>query len=272
MSKYTTEVRFICETAAGLTESQGFTNLDALLEQAAPEVFNFDWPIYDEDYRLPLEVKILRFFYTREISEETVGLWKLRLQNRLCQIMPYYNQLYESAIYDFDPYNDVDVTRIMNYGSKVTVDKDTTDTTTYGSKIVEDTTTTNDTTYNTTITDTGNSQDLYSDTPQGGLNGISSNTYLTNARIKSDSNTNKKTGIDSNTGTDDTTTTKSGSDIVIGTDDTTTDKTGSDTETIKGKRGGQAYIELLMKLRESFINIDRMILNDLEPLFFGLWE
>ena len=110
MSKYTTEVRFICETEAGYTESKGFNSIDSILDIAAPKIFNFDFPIFDENYRLPLEKKILRH-YTREISEETVGLWKLRLQDRLCMIMPYYNKLYQSELLQFNPLYDVDVTR-----------------------------------------------------------------------------------------------------------------------------------------------------------------
>lgn len=111
MSKYTTEVRYLCETAAGLDESKGFNNIDSILTQAAPQIFNFTFPIFDENYRLPLEKTILRHYYTREISEETVGLWKLRLWDRLSLIMPYYNKLYLSETLEFNPLYDVDYTR-----------------------------------------------------------------------------------------------------------------------------------------------------------------
>ena len=43
MSKYTTEVRFICETYAGLSESSGYSNVDDILTKAAPKVFDFDF-------------------------------------------------------------------------------------------------------------------------------------------------------------------------------------------------------------------------------------
>lgn len=110
MSKYTTEVRFLCESAAGKTESKGFSSIAEILSVAAPRVFNFTFPIFDESYRLPLEIKILRHYYTREICEETVGLWKLRLQDKLNMIMPYYNQLYKSELIKFNPLYDVDLT------------------------------------------------------------------------------------------------------------------------------------------------------------------
>ena len=110
MSNFTTEVRFICESEAGALESKGFNCIDEILRKSVEKVFNFDFPIFDEKYRIPLETKILRYYYTREICDETVGLWKLRLYNRLNLIMPYYNQLYESALIKFNPLYDVDLT------------------------------------------------------------------------------------------------------------------------------------------------------------------
>lgn len=59
MSKYTTEVRFICENAAGLIESLGEGAIEDIITKAAPKVFNFAFPIFDEAYRLTLEKQIL---------------------------------------------------------------------------------------------------------------------------------------------------------------------------------------------------------------------
>ena len=78
MSKYTTEVRFICETESGLTESVGYKDIDTVLDNSVDKIFDFDFPIFDENYRGVLERKILLHFYTREIGFETVGLWKLK--------------------------------------------------------------------------------------------------------------------------------------------------------------------------------------------------
>lgn len=108
MSSFTTQVRFICEVAAGESESVGQENVNTIIGKAAPRVFNFDFPIYDEAYRPELEKKILRHFYTREIGYETVGLWKLKLEDKLNLIMPYYNKLYESTLLEFNPLYDVD--------------------------------------------------------------------------------------------------------------------------------------------------------------------
>ena len=109
MSKYTTEVRYICEEAAGYDESKGYNDVDKIIEDSVDIVFPFSFPIFDESYRNVLLTKILRHYYTREIGFETVGLWKLKMQTKLNEIMPFYNQLYNSELIKFNPLYDVDL-------------------------------------------------------------------------------------------------------------------------------------------------------------------
>lgn len=109
MSKYTTEVRYICEQESGLKGSVGYNTVDKVISDSIPGIFDFDFPIFDENYREVICTKILRHYYTREIGFETVGLWKLKLQTKLCEIMPYYNQLYESELIKFNPLYDTDL-------------------------------------------------------------------------------------------------------------------------------------------------------------------
>lgn len=114
MSKYTTELRFIAENYAGLTDSVGYSGIDAVLDVALPKIFDFDFPIFDESYRIILERKIVKHYYTREIAFETVGLWKLHLNTRLNEIMPFYNQLYRSELLEINPLYDTDLTTEYN--------------------------------------------------------------------------------------------------------------------------------------------------------------
>lgn len=94
MSKYTTELRFICETLAGYDESKGFASTSDIIKTAAPLIFDFEYPIQIEEHRAELQETIIRHFYTREIGAETFGLWKLWLQDTMCMIMPRFNELY----------------------------------------------------------------------------------------------------------------------------------------------------------------------------------
>lgn len=108
MAKYTTEIRSICEHYAGLTESTGFEDVDEIIEKARNKIFQ-NYPIFNENHRAELEHKILKHYYMREIGFETVGLFKLFLNERMAEIMPYYNKLYESETFEFDPFKNVDV-------------------------------------------------------------------------------------------------------------------------------------------------------------------
>lgn len=125
MSKYTTELRYICEMAAGLTESKGYDDVEDIVTSAAPHIFN-NFAIFDEQYRLTLEKKILMHYYTREICEETVGLWKLRLATRMNEIMPIFNKLYETELLKYNPFYDVDYTiQRENNGTQIGTNKGT---------------------------------------------------------------------------------------------------------------------------------------------------
>lgn len=111
MSKYTTEVRFICEQYAGRTEQGDYTDIDEVVELAYPKIFDVDnIPVYVEAHKPLLLKKILLHYYQREIGFETVGLWKHYLNTKLKEIMPYYNQLYASELLEYDPLQNVNNT------------------------------------------------------------------------------------------------------------------------------------------------------------------
>ena len=236
MSKYTTQVRFICETCAKLTESAGFNDIEDILDKSWNRIFS-DFPIFDESYRPELCKKILRHYYTREICCETVGRWKLFLSDKMKNIMPYYNQLYQSELLKIQPLVSVD--RSVTHDAYVSETKNTSRNGT-----------------NTTSSRTDGSTDTwsyYSDTPQGGINGLDSNDYLTNATH--------------NRGTDGTNSTLNGA--------TSDNENGTGTrkdmyaDKVLGYEGNQS--EMLLKFRETFLNIDMLIIDELKDLFFTLY-
>lgn len=110
MAKYTTQVRSICESLSGLEESKGYSQINTIIAESRDQIFE-DYPIFDENYRVVLNTKILKHYYTREIGMETFGLWKHFLNTRLNEIMPYYNKLYNSELLNFNPLYDVDYTK-----------------------------------------------------------------------------------------------------------------------------------------------------------------
>lgn len=281
MSIYTTEVRYICETMAGYDVSQGFSKIDEILDKAVPRVFDFEWPIFDEEYRVPLEKKILRYFYTREIGCETYGLWKLMLQNKLCEIMPYYNQLYKSELLmaGVNPLTDVDYTKS---GNRTDEGADTRTTEREGTDNTETSATSKDvkkgeTSGRDSTSVYGNQTHIkkYSDTPQGTLTGVENGTYLTEAEFNTDSDDTNTTITTSGTEnvTDQVDSSGSVKNTTTGNENSkgTTNNTAEYLEKVTGKMGGTSYAKLLRELRESFLNIDRDILNDLGVLFMNIW-
>ena len=111
MSRYTTEVRYICEKYAGLDKSAEYTDVKEVINNSWEKIFDFDFPIFDEAYKPILCKKIIKHYYTREIGLETVALWKLKLDTLMNEIMPYYNKLYQTELLSFNPLYDADYTK-----------------------------------------------------------------------------------------------------------------------------------------------------------------
>lgn len=279
MSNYTTELRFICESYAGLKDSKGFNDVDNIISKTWKKIFDFDFPIFDEAYRETLCTKIIRHYYTREICAETVGRWKLFLQAKMNEIMPYYNQLYKSELLIQDPFKNTDYQRKY---SKDNVEHNATDSETNRNTTGNTNTKNNNIFDGSQITHQNQQLDsndtlylLHSDTPQGGLNGVENEEYLTTA----DKNKDK---TDTHTVTDTNTTIKNVEDnekqqnSKIEEKEKNTNSTFNSgkeiyTESIIGKTGSQNLPEILKIYRETFINVDTSIINELRTLFMMIW-
>lgn len=210
MAKYTTQIRSLVES-----------NIN---------IFDFDYPLFDPKYKPVLEKKIIDHYYFREIGLETPGQFKHFLKAKLNKIMPYYNDLYKS-IEDFktqDPYINKNVTTT-----------DTRDSTSSGSGSAS---------AKGSGSMKGNSQNVFSETPQAKLQGLDYATNLTDTE-----NTNSDTSESSS----------SNSNSFKSTDEYIS--------TIKGFDGMKYAAGVLIELRESFINVDEMIIEDLNDLFMNIY-
>ena len=315
MSKYTTEVRFLCESLTGHDDSEDYSSIDEIIEDALPIIFSFEFPIFDEQYRSVLETKILRHYYTREIGCETYGLWKLRLQTKLNEIMPYYNKLYESELLKYNPLYDVDMTttnvgqrtgertdlnnaestenrnranQSKESGTNIDERKNSFD----GTRESENAETNVNSSQSIGTRDTEN-RDMYSDTPQGQLTGVDTNTYLTNFRkILGDDDTTEtghSTGVTNGTQKikDGNTETTQGSNVSSNKREESTTDTGSQKSSsstigktkntedyvlhVFGKSAGANYAKMIKDFRDNLLNIDMDIIRDLADLFMLIW-
>ena len=283
MSKYTTEVRYICEVAAGRTESAGFNDIESILEASYSSIFNFTYPIFTEldefkakytaaelaNLKKEFEKKILRHYYVDEIGAETVGLWKLYIQQKLYEIMPYYNKLYASELLEFDPFENVNLKDESNRASS-SASETNRDNINYQN-------TTGASSGTTTSEDTPNTQtvhyDLFSNTPESGLSGVDNERYLTDARKITD--TTKGTGTggvgDTSEGTNESvnTSSTSGGD----SEKTTGASSGTDIAASHqhGKSPGETYSEMLTKYRDTILNVDKLVLDELRDCFMYIY-
>lgn len=211
MSKFTTQLRWIVEQSL---KDQKLPNEESEWPKVYRKLGLHDYPIFDESYRSTLNDKIIRRYYFREIGQETAGQFAWFMRRTMHEIMPYYNQLYESQLYTIDPVNDIDMRYSENWQSDNLTDSDS------------------------------NNRNVFQDTPMSLLDNTSAPTIE---------------GLDYAT------------NVSYDKSHSTTDSAGNGTrdKTEKGHRQNQA--ELLMKYRDTFLNIDKDIVDSLGGLFIGLW-
>ena len=294
MSKYTTSLRFICETYNNLDTSAGLSSVNTVIDNALPKLFDFDFPIFDENYRKQLEHKIVRHYYLREIGFETVGVFKFYLENKLNEIMPYYNKIYNAYLLDIDP--------LSNYRSKksgnnnqlsdnktnTTDNRDSKQTSTNKSNSNDIRTDNLSQNESHTSTDTFGNNDrsfitnLHSDTPQGSLVNVENESYLSSAEKNNTihwqdtvTKTNHSDNIN-NVGTvkntSDSLAANEMLDQTTNTSNTTSNITTTNeyVELVTGYSGTSA-ISLIKEYTTNLDNVDMLVIEDLEELFMQIF-
>ena len=107
---------------------------------------NFDfkmnnYPIFDENYRNTLNNNILYHYYENEIGFETASLFRFYLNQKLNEIMPYYNELYKAQKKIIDEnllLNNVNLTEKLT-GSNTTNTSSTSQSSNKGKNLFQDT-------------------------------------------------------------------------------------------------------------------------------------
>lgn len=261
MASFTLQLRTYCEWLS----EQGNTGFKpheiiSIVNYCAPIIFSNPIEWYTPDIGPRVYRKILHHYYFQELAYETVELWKHRIWEHLNLNAPYWNQLYESADFQYNPLHDYDFVK-WHAGTESGTDdgsnseqneynKRGTDTGTDGRKL--------DRTFTRT--------DLFSNTPQGRLNEVLNGTYLTDARA-----INEKTGETEDKDHDYRATSDTTGDIKRHHSNNTTGQNEYN-ETIKGKLGGKSYQQLIQEYRDIILNIDEIIVNSVNKYFFQLWE
>lgn len=232
---YTQTLKTLCDIISGNTDYSGYTNIynlatnqvvhDTIFLKEYSQLYNYNDEKTGNDYKDQLFTKILLHYMLYEIGQETAGYFIYCLNERLVQIMPYYNKLLNSALLEFDPLQDTNFTRYL--------------------------TSNNNTTNNSIINFNENYINKQigkeSDTPQGGIENLEEDRYLSYARITNDNN--KKLGNNSS--------------------NTNGNSNGTSEEHIVGMQKGN-FAEALKQYRSIIINVDNKVINELSNLFMGV--
>ena len=139
-------------------DSDGPSKIKDMWQKAREYIFNFDYVLTNNVSRETFEHNILNHYLMRRINYDTVTLFQIMLENKLSEILPKYNMLWDSL-------NGWD---IFKSGTTTKEFTDNTTTSNTGNNTGKNTGTTN------TVNNTG-----YSDTPQSNIDDINSNEYLT---------------------------------------------------------------------------------------------
>lgn len=190
------------------------------------------YPIFDEQYRGPLNDKILRHYWMREIGQETIDLFLFNLNAILWEEMPFYNQVYESTMIKFDPLSTYKLDELTESDS--------------------------------TMSDNRSNQSTGTNTSESD-NGTRVTTFDAPTTMVSDSGdyTSAKTVTESTT---------TGGGESASTDQTsgTADASGTSRHSVAGRIGDSAA--LLRSYRAALLNVDMMVVSALDPLFMQVWN
>lgn len=231
------------------------------LIESGVKLWDFEYPSYYKgDQKTAFEQKVVDHFFFRQIGQETTGRFLHQFRTKVREIMPYYIQMYESEALMKgieDPFGNVDITETFTQKKTETSSGSASgesENTSQGSSSAQGT---------SSKTGSENGSQKFSDTPQGSISNLDN--YLTNATVDqksiSDTETESSSGSSTGSGTSKSSSQSSGE----------SSEELSHTYTKKGNQGVNTYAHDMIELRQTFLNIDMMIINELNPLFLGVY-
>lgn len=194
-------------------------------------IFDFDYDLSTNVSRETFEKNILNHYLMRRINFETVTLFKIMLENKLNEILPKYNVL-------FDKLNEFDIFKANVH------------TRDYSESRNETNTNTTELTSNLTVKSDSNNETGFSDTPQSNIDDIKNNKYLTEFTNNNNTSNSINSGTTTNKGNG---TNASGIEI---------------SETVTNSVDNE--VDVLIKFQSEFNNVMTMIYKELDCLFYGL--
>ena len=225
-------------------ESEEPKKIKELAKYGRGIIFNFDYPLTQNETREKFECMILNHFLMRRIGYDTVTAFRIALDVKLNEIMPIYNKMFD-MLNGWDLFNDGESVTRQQTDSRSIMDSNTSTTnqTTSGSDNINN--------ISTSTSDRRNST-----TPQNQLSDVRDGKYVSNYDYDTNNDTNSTMSSSSNTLN--STNTNNGSSNNIGSVSETIVRTPSD------------KIRIYKEFMEQRKSIYTLIFEELDPLFYGL--
>lgn len=249
MSTYTMQLRALIEQPTQFQEGLSYRER---IEIGRKHLFDFDYPIFDEEFKKTFETDFIREFYTREIGFETEELFKFKLETWLNINMPYYNKMFESTLIKYNP---------LENSRMETEHTQENNTQQFSSTIGESEGMSNESTTGQ-ATDDNFRRNLTSDNPDSRL-AITTNDgqgvieYASSIEEGTENNQRNTTG-ESNSTTESSTSLQS---------DATQNSVEDYIQKRVGKVGVMTYSKMIQEYRNALIRVERMIFDDMQELF-----
>lgn len=237
------------------------------------DLWDFDYPSYYQgEAKKAFEQKVIDHYLFHQIGCETVARFKHNFKTRIREIMPYYLQYYKSVevmeAID-DPFGNVDMTETFEQTSAGSASGSETGTSESTSSDQASATSSETASKTDTKTASEESERRFSNTPQGSIENLDdymseaakegkdqSETIESNGsvNVESESNTSSSTSVESSR-----------------TSSSTNEGTVTHTLHRKGNQGVNTYAHDMIEFRQSFINVDMMVIGALRDLFLLIY-
>lgn len=251
----TMEQAVIAENALTPLVSQ---SIDDIVEKARKLVFSFSYPFYVNEYEVDYSELKEQFEYTfclqylrEQIGLETMGEFRYHLQRLLVLNMPYYEQLYRSMTFEYNPLKnhvferEIDMTRQENTSGVTNSESSHKDTVSLDSNTSTDMTTEN--------------QQIHSDNPQVNFAGTDYASNMDRGETKSN-------------GANDTVTNTVNNGEHNGKDTENRDFTADNKDKTVESGFIGSYSDEIAKYRGIIVNINKRICDDCRELFYQMYD
>lgn len=238
--------------------------------------FNFEYDLQNLD-KETFEKMILNHYLTRRINFQTAELFKIMLENKLLEVLPKYNLLFNNIIFNvFDNGTTEHITQTKEHYADNSTEKNFTNENLNSSVKGEQQTLTNmENNINNNLSNNSNTTNTrkFSDTPQNLINDVNDDNYLTEYEVNINSNANT---VDENNNSKTTqNATLNNSNLTLSNNsrnysnnkDSYYNKTNTNKENVVNTSN---KLDSIIKIQQEYKSVFTLLYKDLDCLFYSL--